>query len=132
MSAVDTCKVSFSLFVSVNLIVDRTVCLLTALSAALSTLGFVVLPQSCQSVTWFVCLVVFVWLFKLVFLTAPWVSSADPSVYSLTLVPLISSELLSMPPVKRFSVSFARHPTNGMSAPPPVWTLLPCSCCMMV
>lgn len=29
---------------------------------------------------------------------------------------LISSELFSMPPVKRFSVSFARHPTNGMSA----------------
>lgn len=28
---------------------------------------------------------------------------------------LISSELLSMPAVKRFSVSFARHPTNGMS-----------------
>lgn len=27
-----------------------------------------------------------------------------------------SSELLSMPAVKRFSVSFARHPTNGMSA----------------
>lgn len=29
---------------------------------------------------------------------------------------LISSELLSMPAVKRFSVSYARHPTNGMSA----------------
>uniref|UniRef100_A0A672JD65 Inositol hexakisphosphate and diphosphoinositol-pentakisphosphate kinase n=1 Tax=Salarias fasciatus TaxID=181472 RepID=A0A672JD65_SALFA len=29
------------------------------------------------------------------------------------LTSLISSELLSMPPVKRFSVSFARHPTNG-------------------
>lgn len=29
---------------------------------------------------------------------------------------LISSELFSMPAVKRFSVSFARHPTNGMSA----------------
>lgn len=35
-----------------------------------------------------------------------------------------------MPPVKRFSVSFARHPTNGMSAfiqvyfdPPPVFLL---------
>uniref|UniRef100_A0A672JFW0 Inositol hexakisphosphate and diphosphoinositol-pentakisphosphate kinase n=1 Tax=Salarias fasciatus TaxID=181472 RepID=A0A672JFW0_SALFA len=28
------------------------------------------------------------------------------------LTSLISSELLSMPPVKRFSVSFARHPTN--------------------
>lgn len=28
---------------------------------------------------------------------------------------LISSELFSMPPVKRFSVSFARHPTNGTS-----------------
>ncbi len=26
----------------------------------------------------------------------------------------ISSELLSMPAVKRFSVSYARHPTNGM------------------
>uniref|UniRef100_A0A4W5LV97 Uncharacterized protein n=1 Tax=Hucho hucho TaxID=62062 RepID=A0A4W5LV97_9TELE len=25
-------------------------------------------------------------------------------------------ELFSMPAVKRFSVSFARHPTNGMSA----------------
>lgn len=28
----------------------------------------------------------------------------------------ISSELLSMPAVKRFSVSFAKHPTNGTSA----------------
>lgn len=28
----------------------------------------------------------------------------------------ISSELLSMPAVKRFSVSFAKHPTNGTFA----------------
>lgn len=32
----------------------------------------------------------------------------------------ISSELLSMPAVKRFSVSYARHPTNGMNV---VWSL---------
>lgn len=41
------------------------------------------------------------------------VPAADP-VIPVTF--LISSELFSMPPVKRFSVSFARHPTNGMSA----------------
>lgn len=39
---------------------------------------------------------------------------------------LISSELFSMPPIKRFSVSFARHPTNGMSAFIQVSLLLSC------
>lgn len=34
----------------------------------------------------------------------------------LTSVLFVSSEMLSMPAVKRFSVSFAKHPTNGMFA----------------
>lgn len=40
----------------------------------------------------------------------------EPAVPVTPVTFLISSELFSMPPVKRFSVSFARHPTNGMSA----------------
>lgn len=39
-----------------------------------------------------------------------------PAVPVIPVTFLISSELLSMPAVKRFSVSFARHPSNGMSA----------------
>lgn len=39
-----------------------------------------------------------------------------PAVPVIPVTFLISSELFSMPAVKRFSVSFARHPTNGMSA----------------
>lgn len=40
----------------------------------------------------------------------------EPAVPVTPVTFLISSELLSMPAVKRFSVSFARHPSNGMSA----------------
>uniref|UniRef100_A0A7N6BXP9 Inositol hexakisphosphate and diphosphoinositol-pentakisphosphate kinase n=1 Tax=Anabas testudineus TaxID=64144 RepID=A0A7N6BXP9_ANATE len=40
-------------------------------------------------------------------------STQEPAVPVTPVTFLISSELLSMPAVKRFSVSFARHPSNG-------------------
>lgn len=57
--------------------------------------------------------------FLLFFLPPPSCSNTQTQIPAAPVMPvtfLISSELLSMPAVKRFSVSYARHPTNGMSA----------------
>lgn len=52
--------------------------------------------------------------FLIIFTQGPVYGRQTASVTPVTF--LISSELFSMLAVKRFSVSFARHPTNGMSA----------------
>lgn len=67
---------------------------------------------SVSSCCFFSC-ICFIMLIKEAHRPARWHTYQQPPVIPVTF--LISSELLSMPAVKRFSVSFARHPTNGMS-----------------